>query len=107
MDDDDPGTAHSSEPPGDGDAVEHLWSAAHEMLRAMRTLVDAADEFVESQRAGRPAQRRERDAEPRDGRVHHIDIDVRTEDHGPRPDDGGGDAGAGRDADAGTGTGSF
>ena len=109
--DDEPGAAHSSEPPGgDGDAVEHLWNAAHEMLRAMRTLVDAADEFVESQRAGRPAQRRERDAEPRAGRVHHIDIDVRTEDHGPGPGpgpSGGADVGAVTDADAGTGTGSL
>jgi hypothetical protein len=56
----------------DGDPVEHLWNAAHEMLRAVRTLIDAADEFVESQR-GRPAERRE--SEPRAGRMHHIDID--------------------------------
>ncbi len=65
------------DPPGapdDGDAVDHLWNAAHELLRAMRTLVDAADEFVESQREARPA----RDThEPREGRVHHIDIDAR------------------------------
>jgi hypothetical protein len=60
--------------PDDGDAVDHLWNAAHELLRAMRTLVDAADEFVESQRESRPA----RDThEPREGRVHHIDIDAR------------------------------
>jgi hypothetical protein len=65
----------------DGDAVDHLWNAAHEMLRAMRTLVDAADEFVESQRAGRPAARgtHERD----DHRVHHIDIDGRPDSRAP------------------------
>ena len=100
--------AGAPDAPDDGDAVDHLWNAAHEMLRALRTLVDAADEFVESQRAGRPAQRRERDAEPRAGRVHHIDIDVRTDDPGPGPEDGGGaDVGAVTDADAGTGTGSL
>jgi hypothetical protein len=70
---------------GDGDAVDHLWNAAHEMLRAMRGLLDAADEFVESQRGGRPAAR---DAhEPREGRVRHIDIDLdldrRAESRGP------------------------
>jgi hypothetical protein len=64
--------APEPETPGD-DAVEHLWNAAHEMLRAFRTLIDAADEFVESQRGGRPAERRE--PEPRAGRMHHIDID--------------------------------
>ncbi len=68
------------DPTIDGDAVDHLWNAAHEMLRAMRTLIDAADEFVESQRGGRPDMRR--DAEPREGRVHHIDIDVRSDDPG-------------------------
>lgn len=57
----------------EGDPVEHLWNAAHEMLRAFRTLIDAADEFVESQRGGRPAPRR--GSEPREGRVHHINID--------------------------------
>ena len=62
---------------GDGDAVDHLWNAAHEMLRAMRTLLDAADEFVESQRGTRSTTSGE--AEPREGRVHHIDIDVRSE----------------------------
>jgi hypothetical protein len=66
-----------SAPPFDGDAVEHLWNAAHEMLRAMRTLVDAADEFVESQRGERSSARNR--SEPREGRVHHIDIDVRSD----------------------------
>jgi hypothetical protein len=62
---------------GDGDAIDHLWNAAHEMLLAMRTLVDAADEFVESQRGGRPSARAPHEA--RAGRVHHIDIDGRPE----------------------------
>jgi hypothetical protein len=69
--------------PSEGDAIEHLWNAAHEMLRAMRTVLDAADEFVASQRGVRPATDPEGDARnARDGRVHHIDIDVRAE-----PDD--------------------
>lgn len=56
-------------PPPPDDAVDHLWNAAHEFLRAMRALVDAAEEFVEHQRTAKPA----RDAhEPR---VQHIDID--------------------------------
>jgi len=59
--------------PLDGDAVEHLWNAAHEMLRAMRTLLDAADEFVESQRIRPPSGRG-------DARVHHIDIDADADD---------------------------
>jgi hypothetical protein len=67
-----------SEPDGrpdltEGDPVEHLWSAAHEMLRAFRTLIDAADGFVESQRGGRPDGRG--GSEPREARVHRIDID--------------------------------
>jgi hypothetical protein len=56
------------EPPKD-DAVEHFWNAAHEFLQAMRALVEAADEFVASQR------HRMRDA-GRDARVHRIDIDL-------------------------------
>jgi hypothetical protein len=68
-------------PEGDGDAIDHLWNAAHEMLRAMRTLVDAADEFVESQRGARPPARDPH--EPREGRVHHIDIDGRPEPRAP------------------------
>jgi hypothetical protein len=60
---------HEEVPRTDDDPVEHLWNAAHEMLRAMRRLVDAADEFVEQQR-GRP--RREHEA-----RLHRIDIDER------------------------------
>jgi hypothetical protein len=60
----------------DGDPVEHLWNAAHEMLRAFRTLIDAADEFVESQR-GRTVRA---DSEPRPGRVQHITIDDDSDD---------------------------
>ena len=52
----------------EGDAVEHLWAAAHEFLKAVRTLVDAADELVEQQRTtARPA-----DEEPR---FRRIDLD--------------------------------
>lgn len=73
------------DPADEGDAVDHLWNAAHEMLRAMRGLLDAADEFVESQRGGRPTAGEAR--EPREGRVRHIDIDLdldrRTESHVP------------------------
>ena len=54
--------------PAPDDALEHLWNAAHEFLRAMRSLLDAADEFVEQQRAPRS------DRNGRDARVHHIDI---------------------------------
>jgi hypothetical protein len=68
-------------PPLDGDTLDHLWNAAHEMLRAMRTLLDAADEFVESQRAAGQSARGAR--EPSEGRVHHIDIDVRSESGAP------------------------
>lgn len=74
------------DPPGapdDGDAVDHLWNAAHELLRAMRTLVDAADEFVESQRGARPRSTSTGEPEPHEGRVHHIDIDVRSEPGAP------------------------
>jgi hypothetical protein len=66
--------------PSEGDAIEHLWNAAHEMLRAMRTVLDAADEFVASQRGARPSTAGESDERGgREGRVHHIDIDVRAE----------------------------
>jgi len=65
----------NNEPPIEGDALDHLWNAAHEMLRAMRQLLEAADEFVETQRA-RPARGA---AEPREARVHRIDIDGRND----------------------------
>jgi len=54
--------------PDDVDAVEHLWTAAHEFLQAMRALVDAADEFVEQQRHSTRA--------PAEPRLRRIDIDV-------------------------------
>jgi len=66
------------EPP-DGDAIEHLWNAAHELLRAVRTVVDAADEFVASQRAAmtrRVPREHAGDAGPR---VRNIDIDGRDD----------------------------
>jgi hypothetical protein len=75
--------------PLDGDTLDHLWSAAHEMLSAMRTLLEAADEFVESQRdSQRDSQRGTRSTtrgatDPREGRVHHIDIDERCESGAP------------------------
>ena len=94
--------------PADGDPVEHLWNAAHEVLRAFRTLIDAADEFVESQRADGSAARAASGAAgraPGAGRVHRIDID---RDDGRADDRDGVDLGlvdagrddAGRDADA-------
>jgi hypothetical protein len=55
------------EPPSD-DVVEHLWNAASEFLKAMRGLVDAAEEFVADQRSRTPVD----DA---DARLQHIDID--------------------------------
>ncbi len=53
------------------DPVEHLWNAAHELLRAMRKVVDAAEEFVDQQQQ-RP---RSRDADA-ESRLHRIDIDT-------------------------------
>ena len=55
------------EPPSD-DVLEHLWNAASEFLKAMRGLVEAAEEFVADQR-GRPRP------EGSDARLQHIDID--------------------------------
>jgi hypothetical protein len=55
--------------PTDANATEHLWNAAHEMLEAMRKLVDAADELVEQQR------QRPRDAATAP-RLRRIDIDA-------------------------------
>jgi hypothetical protein len=81
MDEHDP--LASDRPVDEGDALDHLWNAAHEMLRAMRTVLDAADEFVASQRNARPTRdaRDARDAHGgREGRVHHIDIDGRADD---------------------------
>lgn len=55
----------------DDDPIDHLWNAASEFLRAMRGLLDAADEFVESQRAKPRA-----DDSDDDSRLHRIDIDA-------------------------------
>jgi hypothetical protein len=55
--------------PPDDDVVEHLWNAAHELVRAMRKVVDAAEEFVDQQ------QRRPRREAGHESRLHHIDID--------------------------------
>src|SRR5262245_53017253 len=65
------------EPPADDDAIEHLWNAAHELLRAVRTIVDAADEFVASQRraTSRRAPREHAPQPEPEPRVRRIDID--------------------------------
>ena len=57
--------------PADPDLAEHLWNAAHEMLQAMRKLVDAADELVEQQR-NRPRGT----AGATEPRLRRIDIDA-------------------------------
>jgi hypothetical protein len=59
----------SMPPPPPDDAIEHLWNAAHEFLKAVRMLVDAADEFVTQQQAAGPSGER-------DARIHRIDIDL-------------------------------
>ena len=61
-------------PPNPEEAIEHMWNAAHEFLRAMRTLVDAADQFVEQQRAPRGS------GEAREPRLHRIDLDLADDD---------------------------
>jgi hypothetical protein len=58
-------------PPPD-DVLEHIWNAAHEFLRALRTVVDVADQYVEEQRV-RP---RAENSEPH---LHRIDIDADTQ----------------------------
>jgi hypothetical protein len=45
-----PGGAPRDPFEGASDALDHFWNAAHELLRALRAVVDAADEFVEEQR---------------------------------------------------------
>ncbi len=50
---DDEDFSDGPDPMAEGDPLDHLWNAAHEMLGALRGLLDAADEFVESQRARR------------------------------------------------------
>ncbi len=51
---------------GAAEAVDHFWNAAHELLRALRAVVDAADEFVEEQRQHGTADQ---------DRVRRIDIE--------------------------------
>jgi hypothetical protein len=74
---DDRGTQGRSEPTTDapdaadpaGDAMEHLWAAAHELLQAARAVIDAADAVVlEQQRraAARPS--------PPEPRLRRIDV---------------------------------
>lgn len=53
------------------DAVEHLWAAAHELLQAARTVIDAADAVVLEQQQ-RAADRRQGASGP--PRLRRIDI---------------------------------
>ena len=74
------------EPSSSEEALDHLWNAAHELLRAVRMIVDAADEFVATQRAatsGRVPHERAPEPEPR---VRNIDIEGRdgADDYGDR-----------------------
>jgi hypothetical protein len=59
----------------DADALEHLWNAAHEFLQAMRSLVEAADEFVEQQRH-RPGDAESGTDAAGGARLRRIDIDA-------------------------------
>ena len=52
----------------EGEAVEHLWTAAHEFLQAVRKLVDAADDLVSQQRDAARAT-------PDEPRLRRIDLD--------------------------------
>jgi hypothetical protein len=49
-----------SEPDTEGapasDALGHFWRAAHELLAAARTVIDAADSLVEEQMQAEPAE---------------------------------------------------
>ena len=67
------------EPPASDDAIEHLWTAAHELLRAVRMIVDAADEFVSTQRAAMSGRLPREHAPEREPRVRRIDIDDRDD----------------------------
>ncbi|HEX5096921.1 MAG TPA: hypothetical protein VFX21_12935 [Acidimicrobiia bacterium] len=48
------------------DALEHFWKAAHELLAAARTVLDAADGLVEAQMAKKH--------EPSEPRLRRIDV---------------------------------
>ena len=63
------------EPSASDEALEHLWSAAHELLRAVRMIVDAADEFVASQRDAASRRVPREGAPEREPRFRGIDID--------------------------------
>lgn len=56
---------------GDGsstsDPIEHFWRAAHELLQAIRGLVDAADAVVEQQLG--------KSTTPREPRLRKIDVE--------------------------------
>jgi hypothetical protein len=75
------------EPSASDEALDHLWNAAHELLRAVRMIVDAADEFVASQRAAASGRVSREDAPEHGPRVRRIDIDGRYggDDSGDRP----------------------
>jgi hypothetical protein len=51
---------------GDADALAHFWRAAHELLAAARTVLDAADALVEEQLASK--------RDDRAPRVRRIDV---------------------------------
>jgi hypothetical protein len=52
------------------DALGHFWKAAHELLLAARTVIDAADALVEEQMHGKSSDHHE-------PRVRRIDVDER------------------------------
>jgi hypothetical protein len=61
----------SSAPGGSGetpaDALEHFWKAAHELLAAARTVLDAADGLVEAQLS--------KTKEPAEPRLRRINVE--------------------------------
>jgi len=64
-------TSSSGSPgsPGEtpADALEHFWKAAHELLAAARTVIDAADGLVAAQLS--------KPKEPPEPRLRRIDVD--------------------------------
>jgi hypothetical protein len=52
------------------DALGHFWKAAHELLLAARTVIDAADALVEEQMHGKSGDQHA-------PRVRRIDVDER------------------------------
>jgi hypothetical protein len=66
------------EPSASDEALDHLWNAAHELLRAVRMIVDAADEFVASQRGATNRRVPPEHTPDREPRVRRIDIDDRV-----------------------------